>query len=51
MLVIKKNKLVERKIFNMDETWIYTVQQPATSLVPKDQKEVSAVISYKRRTT
>jgi hypothetical protein len=47
-LVMEKHKFVESKIFNIDETGIYTIQEPVKILGPKGQKQVGAAISWER---
>jgi hypothetical protein len=36
------------KFFNVDGKLHFTVQKPATDLVPKEQKRVAAAVSYER---
>ncbi|KAF2890810.1 hypothetical protein ILUMI_15363 [Ignelater luminosus] len=46
-----KNKYEAHQIFNMDETGVYTVQEPGNILAKTGQKRVGTVTSWERRKT
>jgi hypothetical protein len=48
MLVTDKTMVVERQLFNVDETGIPTDYKPTKLLGPKGQKHVVAVISLEQ---